>query len=176
MTDQKVWFITGAGRGMGIDLAKAALAAGNAVVATARKPTRSRVPGPRRTSWPSNDVTGPSDAEAAARPQSIAKSATSSHPGAPGKCGRPSNSWYSVIETESSYFRSLCERGLRGHDVILAEPDEQEWDPTFLGEVDLRRRVAVQVRERDVGEHARGRRHGVALRRSGRSLPRSSCS
>src|SRR2546426_10090880 len=36
MTDKKVWFITGAGRGMGVDLAKAALAAGNAVVATGR--------------------------------------------------------------------------------------------------------------------------------------------
>jgi NAD(P)-dependent dehydrogenase (short-subunit alcohol dehydrogenase family) len=36
MTDKKVWFITGAGRGMGVDVAKAALAAGNAVVATAR--------------------------------------------------------------------------------------------------------------------------------------------
>ena len=36
MTDRKVWFITGAGRGMGVDIAKAALAAGNAVVATAR--------------------------------------------------------------------------------------------------------------------------------------------
>jgi NAD(P)-dependent dehydrogenase (short-subunit alcohol dehydrogenase family) len=36
MTDRKVWFITGAGRGMGIDIAKAALAAGNAVVATGR--------------------------------------------------------------------------------------------------------------------------------------------
>jgi NAD(P)-dependent dehydrogenase (short-subunit alcohol dehydrogenase family) len=34
MTDRKVWFITGAGRGMGVDIAKAALAAGNAVVAT----------------------------------------------------------------------------------------------------------------------------------------------
>jgi NAD(P)-dependent dehydrogenase (short-subunit alcohol dehydrogenase family) len=31
MTDKKVWFITGAGRGMGVDIAKAALAAGNAV-------------------------------------------------------------------------------------------------------------------------------------------------
>jgi NAD(P)-dependent dehydrogenase (short-subunit alcohol dehydrogenase family) len=31
-----VWFITGAGRGMGVDIAKAALAAGNAVVATGR--------------------------------------------------------------------------------------------------------------------------------------------
>jgi NAD(P)-dependent dehydrogenase (short-subunit alcohol dehydrogenase family) len=38
MTDEKVWFITGAGRGMGVDIAKAALAAGDAVVATARDP------------------------------------------------------------------------------------------------------------------------------------------
>jgi NAD(P)-dependent dehydrogenase (short-subunit alcohol dehydrogenase family) len=36
MTDTKVWFITGAGRGMGVDFPKAALAAGNAVVATGR--------------------------------------------------------------------------------------------------------------------------------------------
>ncbi|MDB5082880.1 MAG: oxidoreductase [Chloroflexi bacterium] len=32
----KVWFITGAGRGMGVDIARAALAAGDAVVATGR--------------------------------------------------------------------------------------------------------------------------------------------
>ena len=38
MTDQKIWFITGAGRGMGLDFAKAALAAGDAVVATGRNP------------------------------------------------------------------------------------------------------------------------------------------
>src|SRR6266699_3812342 len=38
MTDKKIWFITGAGRGMGVDFAKAALAAGNAVVATGRNP------------------------------------------------------------------------------------------------------------------------------------------
>jgi NAD(P)-dependent dehydrogenase (short-subunit alcohol dehydrogenase family) len=36
MTAKKIWFITGAGRGMGVDIAKAALAAGNAVVATGR--------------------------------------------------------------------------------------------------------------------------------------------
>ena len=36
MTMKKVWFITGAGRGMGVDFTKAALAAGNAVVATGR--------------------------------------------------------------------------------------------------------------------------------------------
>ena len=32
----KVWFITGAGRGMGVNIARAALAAGNSVVATGR--------------------------------------------------------------------------------------------------------------------------------------------
>src|SRR5579862_1630975 len=37
MTDKRVWFITGAGRGMGVDIASAALAAGHAVVATGRK-------------------------------------------------------------------------------------------------------------------------------------------
>ncbi|TCN36718.1 NADP-dependent 3-hydroxy acid dehydrogenase YdfG [Kribbella orskensis] len=40
MTDKKVWFITGAGRGMGVDIAKAALAAGDAVVATGRNTER----------------------------------------------------------------------------------------------------------------------------------------
>lgn len=37
---QKVWFITGAGRGLGTDIAKAALAAGHAVVATGRIPEK----------------------------------------------------------------------------------------------------------------------------------------
>ena len=37
-TDKKVWFITGASRGMGVDFAKAALAAGHAVVGTGRDP------------------------------------------------------------------------------------------------------------------------------------------
>ena len=36
MSEKKLWFITGAGRGMGVEIAKAALAAGNAVVATGR--------------------------------------------------------------------------------------------------------------------------------------------
>ena len=37
MADKRVWFITGAGRGMGVDIAQAALAAGHPVVATGRK-------------------------------------------------------------------------------------------------------------------------------------------
>jgi NAD(P)-dependent dehydrogenase (short-subunit alcohol dehydrogenase family) len=40
MTNKQIWFITGASRGMGVDIAKAALAAGHAVVATGRNPKR----------------------------------------------------------------------------------------------------------------------------------------
>src|SRR3954469_2916161 len=40
MTRPKVWLVTGAGRGMGVDIAKAALAAGHAVVATGRNTAR----------------------------------------------------------------------------------------------------------------------------------------
>ncbi len=36
MENNKVWFITGAGRGMGVDIAKAAMGAGYKVVATGR--------------------------------------------------------------------------------------------------------------------------------------------
>src|SRR3954462_2883040 len=36
MENKKVWFITGAGRGMGVDIARAALAAGHGVVANDR--------------------------------------------------------------------------------------------------------------------------------------------
>jgi NAD(P)-dependent dehydrogenase (short-subunit alcohol dehydrogenase family) len=40
MTEKKVWFVTGAGRGLGVDIASAALAAGHAVVATGRNPAK----------------------------------------------------------------------------------------------------------------------------------------
>jgi NAD(P)-dependent dehydrogenase (short-subunit alcohol dehydrogenase family) len=40
MRNKKIWFITGASRGMGLDFAKAALAAGHAVVASGRDPDR----------------------------------------------------------------------------------------------------------------------------------------
>ena len=69
MTDTKVWLVTGAGRGMGLDIANAALAAGHAVVATARNP------GTVTAALAENDdvlavkldVTDPSDAEAAVK-------------------------------------------------------------------------------------------------------------
>src|SRR6185436_2088134 len=69
MSTKKVWFITGASRGMGADFARAALAAGHAVVASGRD--RDRV---SRALGPSNDllavtldVTRSAEAEAAVR-------------------------------------------------------------------------------------------------------------
>ena len=40
MKDKQVWLITGAGRGLGLDVAKAALDAGHAVIATGRDPAK----------------------------------------------------------------------------------------------------------------------------------------
>ena len=66
-TGQKVWFITGAGRGMGTDIAKAALAAGHAVVATGRNPDKvARAVGENENLLAVKlDVTNPADATAA---------------------------------------------------------------------------------------------------------------
>jgi len=68
MTDKKVWFITGAGRGMGVDIAKAALAAGNAVVATGRRPEaveQALGGGQDDLLVVKLDITSPADAQAA---------------------------------------------------------------------------------------------------------------
>jgi len=69
MSNKKIWFITGAGRGMGVDFAKAALATGHAVVATGRDTA-----GVSKALGQSNDllvvkldVTKRSDADAAVR-------------------------------------------------------------------------------------------------------------
>src|SRR5687767_10116666 len=69
MTDRKIWFITGAGRGMGVDFARAALAAGHAVVATGRDPDAvARAVGASDDLLVVRlDVTRLADAEAAAR-------------------------------------------------------------------------------------------------------------
>lgn len=64
-----VWFITGAGRGMGLDIAKAALAAGHKVVASGRSPEKvARAVGESANLLVVKlDVTNPTDAEAAAK-------------------------------------------------------------------------------------------------------------
>jgi len=65
----KVWFITGAGRGMGVDIAKAALAAGNKVVATGRNTDKvTQALGEAQDLLVVKlDVTKPVDAEAAVK-------------------------------------------------------------------------------------------------------------
>jgi NAD(P)-dependent dehydrogenase (short-subunit alcohol dehydrogenase family) len=64
-----VWLITGAGRGMGTDIAKAALAAGHAVVATGRDPERvaAAIGAHDDLLAVKLDVTSPDDAMAAAQ-------------------------------------------------------------------------------------------------------------
>jgi len=71
MTDntsaKKVWLVTGAGRGMGVDFAQAALAAGRAVVATGRNPERvaAAVGAHDDLLTVALDITDPADAQAA---------------------------------------------------------------------------------------------------------------
>jgi NAD(P)-dependent dehydrogenase (short-subunit alcohol dehydrogenase family) len=69
MSEQKVWFVTGAGRGMGLEITKAALAAGNVVVATGRN-----ADAVRRALGETDDllvvkldITSPQDAQAAVK-------------------------------------------------------------------------------------------------------------
>ena len=71
MTDgpkKNVWFITGAGRGLGIDIAQAALAAGHFVVATGRNADRvlTAIGADHNLSAVALDITDPGAAEAAA--------------------------------------------------------------------------------------------------------------
>ena len=67
MTDKKIWFVTGAGRGLGVDIAKAALAAGHAVVATGRDPAKvAKAVGVHEDLLSLKlDITRPEDAQAA---------------------------------------------------------------------------------------------------------------
>ena len=64
-----VWFITGAGRGMGLDIAKAALAAGHKVVATGRNTDKvaQAVGESANLLVVKLDVTNPADAESAVK-------------------------------------------------------------------------------------------------------------
>src|SRR5438552_18381565 len=69
MTGKRVWFVTGAGRGMGVDIANAALAAGHMVVATGRntKAVETAVGKSAEVLVVKLDVTRLADAKAAVR-------------------------------------------------------------------------------------------------------------
>ena len=66
MTEKKVWLITGAGRGLGVDIAKAVLASGDSVIATGRNVARvAAAVGHHESMLPVTlDVTRPEDARA----------------------------------------------------------------------------------------------------------------
>jgi NAD(P)-dependent dehydrogenase (short-subunit alcohol dehydrogenase family) len=67
MSEKKVWLITGAGRGLGLDIAKAALSAGHSVVASGRDAAKvaAAVGDHQRVLAVTLDVTRPHDAQAA---------------------------------------------------------------------------------------------------------------
>jgi NAD(P)-dependent dehydrogenase (short-subunit alcohol dehydrogenase family) len=69
MNNKEVWLITGAGRGMGVDIAKAALKAGNNVVATGRNTSRvaKAIGDAENLLVVKLDVTKPADAETAVK-------------------------------------------------------------------------------------------------------------
>ena len=69
MASNKIWLITGAGRGLGVDIAKAALASGQKVVATGRNTDRvAKALGQSRDLLIVKlDITRPTDAESAAK-------------------------------------------------------------------------------------------------------------
>jgi NAD(P)-dependent dehydrogenase (short-subunit alcohol dehydrogenase family) len=67
MNTKKVWLVTGAGRGMGVDIVKAALAAGNDVLATGRdvQKVKNAIGDHQSLLIAPLDVTSPADADAA---------------------------------------------------------------------------------------------------------------
>jgi NAD(P)-dependent dehydrogenase (short-subunit alcohol dehydrogenase family) len=69
MTKDQIWLVTGAGRGMGVSIAKAALAAGHRVVATGRNPGKVATALGQSGSLlvVKLDITSPADAEAAVK-------------------------------------------------------------------------------------------------------------
>jgi NAD(P)-dependent dehydrogenase (short-subunit alcohol dehydrogenase family) len=57
MTIKQVWLVTGATRGLGVEIVKAALSAGHAVVATGRDPEKvTAAVGPMTTCWRSGSM------------------------------------------------------------------------------------------------------------------------
>src|SRR5688500_11086451 len=94
---KKVWFITGAGRGMGLDFARAVLAAGHAVVATGRDAERvSKAGGASENLLAVKlDVTSQTDAEAAVQ-------------GAVRQCGRIDVLVNNAASFYAGYFEELA--------------------------------------------------------------------
>ena len=109
MTDKKVWLITGAGRGMGTDIAKSALAAGNAVVATGRNPERvnAAIGAHDNLLAVKLDVTSSDDAQDAAAPPSTGSAASTSS-SITRATSTPGSSRRSALRTSGHRSRPTC--------------------------------------------------------------------
>ncbi|RPJ77865.1 MAG: SDR family NAD(P)-dependent oxidoreductase [Acidobacteria bacterium] len=126
---KQVWLITGAGRGMGADFAKAALAAGQAVVATGRDPDRVSVAlGQSADLLPVRlDVTRRTDAEAAVR-------------AALEKFGRIDVLVNNAAGFYAGYFEELT-----------AEQFEQQLSTSLIGPINVTRAVLPVMRKQRAG-------------------------
>jgi len=129
MAHKKVWFITGAGRGMGTDIAKAALAAGNAVVATGRNPdaVSKAVGNADDLLVVKLDVTSPADAEAAVR-------------AAVDRCGRIDVLVNNAGNFEAGYFEELTPKQM-----------ERQLAATLIGPMNVTRAVLPVMRKQRSG-------------------------
>ena len=76
----KVWFVTGAGRGLGIDIAQKALEAGHSVVATGRNPeaVEKAIGGHENLLAVALDITDPRAASTAAKAAVTASASSTS--------------------------------------------------------------------------------------------------
>jgi NAD(P)-dependent dehydrogenase (short-subunit alcohol dehydrogenase family) len=137
---RKTWFITGAGRGMGVGIAKAALAAGDAVVATGR--TIDAVAKAVGTSDDllvvKLDVTSRADAEAAVRTTL-------------GRFGRIDVLVNNAGNFKAGYFEELA-----------PEQFEQQLAATLLGPMNVTRAVLPTMRKQARDTSSRSRRPRVS--------------
>ena len=147
MSERKVWFITGAGRGMGVDIAQAALAAGHAVVATGRntEAVAEAVGEAGDLLVVELDITSPASAEAAVQ-------------AALDRFGRIDV----LVNNAGNFFAGFFEE-------LSPEQFDQQLTTNLVGPMNVTRAVLPVMRKQRAGEHrhdlvdCRHRRAGVLL-------------
>src|SRR5438034_1256075 len=130
MSNNKVWFITGAGRGMGLDIAKAALTAGHKVVATGRNTNRviKAIGEADNLLVVKLDVTSPVDAEASMK-------------AAVDKFGRIDV----LVNNAANFYAGFFEE-------LTPEQIEQQLRTTLIGPMNVARAVLPVMRKQRSGQ------------------------
>ena len=125
----KVWFVTGAGRGMGVDIAKAALTAGNRVVATGRNTDKVAAALGKSVNLliVKLDITKPADAEAAVET-------------AVGKFGRIDV----LVNNAANFYAGFFEE-------LTPEQMEQQLSTSLVGPMNVTRAVLPVMRKQRAG-------------------------